>query len=70
LRTKYIKQFKGDEEKGEDATLKHLKELDMMLPIANARKAFHIDFRNKTWVLRLFTKHYFYEALYHILHFR
>jgi hypothetical protein len=34
LRTKYIKQFKGDKEKAEDATLKHLKELDMMLPMS------------------------------------
>ena len=34
MRTKYIKQFKGDEEKGEYATLKHLKELDMMLPMS------------------------------------
>jgi hypothetical protein len=32
LREKYIKQFKGDEEKAQAATSKHLKELDMMLP--------------------------------------
>ena len=34
LKTKYIKQFKGDEEKAQAATSKHLKELDMMLPIS------------------------------------